>query len=41
VELVSMIGEEDPENVSDQVRSCAERNPGAYRGLRYEKAWRQ
>ena len=30
VELVSMIGEEDPENVSDQVRSCAERNPGAY-----------
>lgn len=30
VELVPMIGEEDPENVSGQVRSCAERNPGAY-----------
>jgi tetrahydromethanopterin S-methyltransferase subunit A len=30
VELVSMIGEEDPANVSDQVRSCAKRSPGAY-----------
>ena len=26
VELVPMIGEENPENVSDQIRSCAERN---------------
>ena len=30
VELVSMIGEEDSENVSAQVRSCAERSTGAY-----------
>lgn len=30
VELVSMIGEEDLENVSNGVRSCAERNPGTY-----------
>ena len=29
VELVSMIGEEDPEKVSDCVRSCAQRSPGA------------
>lgn len=30
VELVPMIGEENLENVSGAIRSCAERNPGAY-----------
>lgn len=30
VELVPMIGEEDPENVTGQIRACAVRSPGAY-----------
>lgn len=30
VELVSMIGEENPEIVESSVRACAERNPGDY-----------
>lgn len=30
VELVSMIGEEKPENVAEQIRACRERDPGTY-----------
>jgi tetrahydromethanopterin S-methyltransferase subunit A len=30
VELVAMIGEDNPDNVSGQVRACADRSPGAY-----------
>jgi tetrahydromethanopterin S-methyltransferase subunit A len=30
VELVSMIGEEDPESITWQIRACAERNLGVY-----------
>ena len=30
VELVSMIGEEKPENVAEQIRACTERDPGTY-----------
>ena len=30
VELVTMIGEESPDAVAGQIRSCGERNPGAY-----------
>jgi len=30
VELVSMIGEEKPENVAEQIRVCTERDPGIY-----------
>lgn len=30
VELVAMIGEENPDTVAERIRACAERNPGAY-----------
>lgn len=30
VELVAMIGEQSPEAIAGQIRTCAERNPGAY-----------
>lgn len=30
VELVAMIGEENPDTVAENIRACARRNPGAY-----------